>query len=158
MSWLNVFDKTWHNLPWFHPKNLKYLKSNFECAKQRITKGWCYRDWFNLDNWFETVFPELLEEFVKNHHGLPNKDYSKNPPELIHWYKGNFTEEEEEKYDATYRSYLLELAQHLRNAGVEWEDSELKDKYSYLEYNDYCQKELEKGLDMLKQCFFELWD
>ena len=158
MSWLNVFDKPWRNLPWLHPRNLKYLKSNFECAKQRITKGWCYRDWFNLDSWFETVFPELLEEFVKNHHGLPNKDYSKNPPEFIHWSKGNFTAEEEEKYDAVYRDYLLELAQHLRNAGVEWEDSELKDKYSYLEYNDYCQKELEKGLDMLKQCFFELWD
>lgn len=158
MSWLNVFDKTWRNLPWFHPKNLGYLKSNLECAKQRITKGWCYRDWFNLDYWFETVFPELLEDFAKNHQGLPCKDYSKNPPELIHWYKGNFTEEEEEKYDAAYRSYLLELVQHLRNAGVEWEDSKLKDKYSYLEYNDYCQKELEKGLDMLKQCFFELWD
>lgn len=158
MSWLNVFDKAWYNFSWFHPKNLRYLKSNLECAKQRITKGWCYRDWFNLDGWFVTVFPELLEDFAKNHHGLPNKDYSKNPPELIHWYKGNFTKEEEDKYDAAYKNYLLELAQHLRNAGVEWEDNELKDKYSYLEYNDYCQKELEKGLDMLKQCFFELWD
>ena len=155
MSWLNVFDKTWHNLPWFHPKNLKYLKSNLECAKQRITKGWCYRDWFNLDRWFTSVFPDLLEDFVKHHHGLPNKDYSKNPPEPLLWPFNSYTKEEEDNYNKNYEVYLLEISQHLRNAGKDYCDSSFN---SYTEFEEYCQEELNKALDMLKPVFFELWD
>ena len=158
MSWLNVFDKTCSNLPWFHPRNLKYLKSDFDCAKQRITRGWCYRDWYNLDNWIETVLPELLEDFVKNHHGLPNKDYSKIPPEPIQWVENCYTKEEQDKFNKNYENYLLEIAQHLRNAGEEYFDSNLKDTLTYPEFEKYCQEELNKALDMLKPVFFELWD
>ena len=157
MSW-NVFEKTWSNLPWFHPKNLKYLKGNMECAKDRISKGWCYRDWFNLDMWFISVFPDLLEDFVKHHHGLPNMDYSKNPPEPILWPFNSYTKEEEENYNKIYEDYLLEIAQHLRNAGEEYDDSPLKDKLSYPEFEEHCQEEINKALDMLKPVFFELWD
>lgn len=158
MGWLNVFDKDWSSLPWFHPKNLKYFKSNLECAKQRITRGWCYRDWYNLDNWIETVFPEMLEDFVKNHHGLPNKDYSKTPPEPILWAENQYTKEEQDKFNDIFEEYLLEIAQHLRNAREEYYDSELKDKLTFSEFEEYCQKEVNKALDMLKPVFFELWD
>lgn len=158
MSWLNVFEKTWSTLPWFHPRNLKYLKSDFDCAKQRITRGWCYRDWYNLDNWTTTVLPELLEDFVKNHHGLPNKDYSKIPPEPIHWVGNCYTKEEQDKFNKDYEKYLLEIAQHFRNAREEYYDSPLKDKLTYPEFEEYCQGEINKALDMLKPVFFELWD
>lgn len=165
MSWLNTFDRVWKNKPWFHPKNLRYFKSNLECAKQRISKGWCYRDWYNLDGWFTTVFPELLEDFVKNHHGLPNYDYSKNPPEFINWEFGeedskNWAnrDEKEDYYNKIYEKYLLEMANHFRNAGKDFFDEKESYDVQWEEFYKYRRAELEKGLDMLKPVFFELWD
>lgn len=167
MSWLNVFDKTYKSLSWFHPRNFKYLKSDLECAKMRATKGWCYRDWYNLDSWFSTVLPELLEDFVKHHHASPNYDYAKTPPELIPWGQKWISPEDEKRFNKNFENYLLEIAHHLRNSNKDYldleEETETTDSNEailvrYKKYNEYCQKELNTALDMLKPVFFELWD
>ena len=40
---------------------------------QRICKGYCDRDLWNIDYWFLQQFPSMLEEFKKNTHGYPSQ-------------------------------------------------------------------------------------
>ena len=44
---------------------------NIKAAYQRITRGFAYRDLFNIDNWFLDIFPEMLKEFRENLHSFP---------------------------------------------------------------------------------------
>ncbi len=47
---------------------------NVRWAYQRITKGYCESDLWNMDWWFLEIFPAMLREFINNADGYPGYD------------------------------------------------------------------------------------
>ena len=78
-SWLNLsyLNKSYKGLSFLHPKNLKDLYLVHKQRKDRAFKGWCNRDIWSFDNWFQQVVPEMLEELAKTHVGYPMIDFDK---------------------------------------------------------------------------------
>ena len=94
----NVWNKTdfWHERrsPWKIPglvlRNIKY-------SFQRITKGYCDKDLWNIDYWFMNLMPDMLQQFKDTKHGSPScleKEYadehgnfSKNSTTMVQTYE-----------------------------------------------------------------------
>ena len=129
-SWLNLsyLNKSYKGLPFLHPKNLKDLYHIHKQRKNRAFKGWCNRDIWNFDGWFQQVIPEMLEELAKTHVGYPMIDFDKTSQtgkrEYLDWRelareKFNSDEEykaAEEAQCKAWEDYLKEIATHIRNS------------------------------------------
>ena len=50
---------------------MKRLINYIKHCYQRITKGYSYRDLWNIDMWFLNTFPKMLEDFKKVTPGYP---------------------------------------------------------------------------------------
>ena len=69
----NVWNKTdfWYERkrPWKIPglvlRNIKY-------SFQRVTKGYCDKDIWNIDYWFMNLMPDMLQQFKDTKHGSPS--------------------------------------------------------------------------------------
>ena len=72
------------------PRQLKW-------AKQRITKGYCRSDWYDMDSWFAHVVADMFDEYAENTCSHP---WEINNPD-------------------DWKDILKEMATHLRNAGIE---------------------------------------
>lgn len=46
-------------------------KNKIKWFFQRGIKGYCDRDLWDIDIWFTTIFPKMLDEFDKTRHGYP---------------------------------------------------------------------------------------
>lgn len=55
--------KPW-KLPKLFCKKVKY-------SWQRITKGYCDSDLWNIDDWFLGIMPDMLQQFKETRHGSP---------------------------------------------------------------------------------------
>lgn len=69
-----VFDKD--NYRWYaHKKQpLKLIKSFFfdmKCRRQRIKRGWCEKDAWDISGWFLDVMPAMLTHLKENRNGSP---------------------------------------------------------------------------------------
>lgn len=53
-----------YRLPHLVFQNIKY-------SWQRITKGYCDKDLWNIDGWFMDIMPNMLQQFKENRHGSP---------------------------------------------------------------------------------------
>lgn len=47
------------------------LVFDLKCCVQRIRKGYCTKDLWNMDDWFTDVIPDMLEEFDCTRTGFP---------------------------------------------------------------------------------------
>ncbi len=148
-------------------------------AKQRIQKGYSYRDVWNIDYWFLTVVPQMLEEFANEKYlGIPGflvlkaeeeypemtsderDEWAINEWRLIcrqiaHHLKEAFdTKEEINEYEEEYFKHWS-----LENINEEDPNPELTEKYRkrVLEIAEYQQKELEKGMKMFTENLGNLW-
>lgn len=57
----------------------KLFLSDIKCCIQRIQKGYCYKDLWNMDNWFLKVVPDMLKEYKETRCGSPGclgEDYT----------------------------------------------------------------------------------
>ena len=55
---------------WRHPIwAVKYFIHGVRCFWHRGRYGWCFMDWFNLDNWFYSVLPQLMRDWIANASG-----------------------------------------------------------------------------------------
>lgn len=158
---LTVFKKApyrWYEI--FH--RVRWFFRSINCAWERATKGYCYRDLWSMDIFYGKLFEDTLREFNETRHGYP----------------GNMTDEE-------WGKYLNEMADHFHNClesnevytNPYWDEYyhrvyELNEDENLPEnqelYNNYKErkKEIEEKLDsekdiafdMLKEKFFHLWD
>ena len=127
---------------------------------QRITKGYCESDLFSLDEHLLDLLPAMIRDFRDNHHSYPEK----------YGFEG-------------WKNYLTEMANHFEMAHA-WFDEEpdiYKNEYQEdfrktsrmdpkfpdirekhikreKEIQEAKDKELEKGLEMLRKEFRHLWD
>lgn len=46
---------------------------DLKCCVQRIKRGFCYRDIWNINDWFLNVIPDMLDEFKRTTHGFPSR-------------------------------------------------------------------------------------
>ena len=158
---LNVFRSKYHYYSWKHPsqwfKNIKLFFRQFKYAWQRITRGFCDADIWNLKRYYENLFHATLTHFANNLHSAPNNFY------------------DEELSVGPWQDYLREMARHFYNADMtndvleneykeaHWlnpDNEELSKQYFSREHEiaEWCNEELKKGLDMLQEVFEDLWD
>lgn len=72
MNKLNVFNLNlfpWRPVNW--GKNIGMILRGFKMAYQRITKGYCDWDLYNLDDYYAKFLSETLKEFAINTHSYP---------------------------------------------------------------------------------------
>lgn len=71
---LNVFTMCLYS-PWRYPsnwwRNIKQFFRHFRWAWQRITKGFCDYDCFDLDQYYLALLPVTLRHLADNTHGYP---------------------------------------------------------------------------------------
>ena len=140
MKKFNVFAKVFQNRSFFYWRNLKMLPRQIEWSKQRIAKGYCRSDWYDMDDWFAHVVADMLDEYAENTISCPIE----------------FTEYE-------WKGVLREMAKHLRNAGIE-EISE--DRFSHMadgaakirEQTKWRKEEFHKFCTLFEKYYFDLWD
>lgn len=160
MNRLNVFYGCFpYPAKWFW-KNIPFLARALRRMYQRITKGYCESDLFSLDEHLLDLLPAMIRDLRDNLHSSPEE----------YGFEG-------------WKNYLTEMANHFEMAHT-WFDEEpeiYKNEYQedfrktsimnpkfpdirekYLDRKKEIQeakdKELEKGLEMLKKEFHHLWD
>ena len=163
MNKLNVFQYSLYKKPlhewifWFF-RRLKY-------SWQRITKGFCDEDTWDLDKYYTQFFIETLTYFKNNLHSAPG-DFSNELDEnfqkwedylsemITHFY--NSVEENEVKKNEFSKDYFL-FDIIINDIGMK---KELSKKFleREMEIAAWRRQELNKGLDMLKERFDSLWD
>ncbi len=140
--------------PWELPC---YFFKNIQYSFQRIVKGYCNRDLWNIDDWFMSVMPDMLKEFKAGKHGAPcclgteylnedgilcndtcHEEWDRILDEMIYWFQ-----EMNEETCQRKNEYNIDDVQYY-------------DKERELEtYRELCK---EKGFLLFSKWFYHLWD
>ena len=167
MNELNVFHKSTYR-PWRYPSNwwnnIKQFFYNIKCAWQRVTKGYCDRDVWDLDTHFLNLFHFTLRDLALHHYGYPGtepfdtdekwKDYLMDLS--LKFYQAN------EAHDAyphpMYDKWCEDIHKHPE------ELLNYQSPYShemFIEMQELCEKRqavFEEAWKMLGEHFWSLWD
>lgn len=158
----------------FRLSNIKQFFRNMKFAYQRITKGYCEPDVWDMDVYLQYLLPDMLRELAETTHGWPQ---SKEFPNFEDW-----------------QEYLREIALHFENSRednsteIEREEDEAFEKIlkyreglsleesidfkSNPEYqklqkdwleltkqvSQMREREKNKAFDKMRNHFFSLWD
>ena len=128
---------------------VKELFSSLKWKIQRFKRGYADVDVWDFESWFLETIPKMLTQSKEQLHGHPVD------MEFDEW-----------------ENYLQEMINHLEVAStIEDIDDYYPEDYKYLseseknslreksiEHVKYCEEELHKGLKMLEERFFDLWD
>lgn len=160
-----------HRVLWFF--------RSINCAWQRATKGYCYRDLWDMDRFYTQLFIDSIREFKKNLHGAPQEFFDNDAENQIERWE-NYLEEMAQHFynsleennldkneftDEFHRLNSLEIEKDEQGYSVmknhtEPEAIAIREKWLEREKElaSWRREELNKGLDMLKKSFTELWD
>ena len=129
-------------------KNIKHFLFDLKCCRDRIRKGYCGKDAWDMDLWFLEVVPgvpdllrehmdsypsSLLDEYYQDHSDISHEDdASEDTNGLVHW-----------------KNILKEMSDLFRTAGEG--------------YTDYCPDEKavaarERAMTLLNRYFDDLWN
>ena len=116
------------------------------CAWQRATKGYCYRDVWNIDKWFLKTVPQMLDDLIKIHSGHPSGMTDEETTEFVNPYAEPYISTLEISFD---NGKLLCHA-----------DEKLEENYYTLETEKeaFVQKSLAEGMNLFQKYFRDLWD
>lgn len=89
----SVFEKPYIKTPILTVKG--FFKS-LKWAWQRATKGYCEKDVWNIDSWFLSIIPYMLEELKNDHVGFPGILKYGEGEKTYEEYSKQATEEEKE--------------------------------------------------------------
>lgn len=115
---------------WRHPIwAVKYFIQGVRCFWHRGRYGWCFMDWFNLDNWFYSVLPQLMRDWIANATGYQTYYVDENGDKIeIH--------EAEEWY-----RFVLQLADELESIPRDLDNLDYRDLDKYqLDYGKLMEK------------------
>lgn len=172
MNPLNVFNNPYFS--WKYPecwyKNIRMFFRSFKYAYQRITKGFCDMDTWDLDDYYTRLFVDSLTTFSKHMNGWPQsnefpefEDYQKYIDKMVYLFNQSIegNEDIKNKYAEEYEAKILNKPDFLENINKEKspEEKALTDKYFKREnelykYRKACRNE---ALDMMKHIFDSLW-
>ena len=137
---------------------------DIKCAYQRATKGYCFRDIWNIDEWFLEIMPEMLDDFIKTHHGHPSnmtdeewidilqkmskslKNAHECNTEFVNPYDEEFSDTLE--FDFNNHKFLCHA------------NKELKENYYLYEEKkrEFLQNSLDEGISLFHKYLRDLWD
>ncbi len=148
-----------------HPHEvIMHFFRDIHCAWQRATKGYCYRDLWNIDDWFLQIMPQMLVEHNKNRHGYPNGLTDEQWNDIILEMADCFKNADEETTDFVNpyeKEYLATLSFDIDTCELNCSASEELEN-SYRKYQDeeeaYLKQNLEKGFELFVKHFRSLWD
>ena len=160
MNVLKYFPYRWRHYithPW---KFFEDCWLNIKAAYQRITRGFAYRDLFNIDNWFLDIFPEMLKEFRENLHSFPgNSEF----PTFESW--AAYLEEMETHFRNANENQKVELNEWEEDYPMKWQKNKgevcltITEKWlaRETEIEAWREEELKKAMGMFMNCFHCLW-
>jgi hypothetical protein len=137
----------------------------------RYKKGFCDEDLWNIDYWFLSTLPKMLDEFAEKTIGYPSdfmedgddekgmEEWKKTIREMSNHFKeaNNPSKEVNEFAEELFNKYDSSLGDV--NKKETKEEKELRDKWIKREgeIEEYKDEELRKGMKMFSQYFWDLW-
>ncbi len=137
---------------------------DIKCAWQRANKGFCYRDIWNIDDWFLNIMPEMLEEYVRIHHGYPDGMTDEQWVEIVNKMASSFRNADEQTTEFVNpyeEEYLSTLNMDMDKGTVECSASEELDKSYHnaeREKEIFMQRSLDEGMELFHRHLRALWD
>lgn len=124
--------------PWRYPsnwfRNIRQFFRNIKYAYQRITRGYADADTWNFDNYLSKIIANGTRHLANTTHSYPVQLQSGreiNEPEV-------------------WTEYLLEMANYFEMANkLEWD---------FTKNDEQVEEALRKGMEMLQEAYFHLWD
>ena len=158
---LNVFNNP--KLPLKYPSNwistIRMWRRSFKYAYQRITRGIADCDYWDLDSYFLKIFVEGLDLLREKGWGYPGNEEFPTPESWHDYLK--------EMRDCFYRADESNDYYPTPKGDIWWkgvcageEDPDASKLMCHEEWSNFekREKDMEKGLDMMKKVFFQLWD
>jgi hypothetical protein len=160
MNKLNVFGYGYYS--WRAPfSNIGAFFRNIKYAYQRVTRGFCDYDAWDLDHYYTELIAASISYMRKNLHSYPPNMTFKEWEDILfeiqeHFEKANDTNS---FYENPYRELFFEILK--TGSSLEGDNEKLirKNYYKIEEKNrELRAKELQEGLTMLLKYFRDLWD
>ena len=169
MNNLNVFKTCWS--PWKYPsnwiRNARVFFRQFKWAYQRVTRGFCDYDYWDLDTYLSELLAQSIKMLADKTHGYPGTEefptyeswqqYLYKIVDLLRYsLNDDMPNEFEEAWRKTWEDKdILDVINHPTP-----EDKEITHKYLDKEYeNELLQKKAQdEALDMIKHVYNSLWD
>lgn len=165
MNKLNVFNTQW--CPWKYPsnwiRNARLFFRQFKWAYQRITRGFCDFDTWDLDNYYLELFYQTLNHLAENTHGWPSnekfpnfEDWQNYLKELAdYFYRADDTNDfyEHPAEDKWWND--IEKQGDIIQAKSEHTDDMIAEAIDLYYKRD---NDMREGFDKLKEVFWNLWD
>lgn len=135
---------------WYKKKNIfKKIKLFFQGIKfkrQRIKYGWCEADTWNMDCWFISVVPPMLQYLRDNTHGYPGTMTAEEWNGILNRMIVLFNELDEEK--CTQKNEYDDCISENKGAWLN----------RYKEIGEYQEKCKNEAFELFSKYFFNLWD
>lgn len=168
MNKLNVFNTYWCSWKYLSnwPTNFRVFFRQFKWAYQRVTKGYCDFDWWDMDTYLSQLIPDMLERFIKDGHGYPGTDefpttekwneYLQKTIDLFRYSQSELPNEYEEAWIKKWEEKDFDII----NKEETPEEKEITDKYLAIENNNDKKKmvALDEALQRVFHIFHDLWD
>ena len=168
MSKLNVFDKNTY-YPWGYignwGKNVKAFFRNLKYAHQRITRGYCDRDLWDLSEFYLNMLHVTLRDLAERHMGYPgiapyetNEKWTEALYDMsIKFYQAN----EENEYFPTpmLDKWYKDFEENGKGDIVEYDSPYANEMYLEMQKNDEKRSAaFNEAWTTLGQVFWQLWD
>lgn len=173
---LNVFDDFPYSKRYYLTHPWMFFREcwiNLTNAWMRATKGYCYTDLWNTDDWFLTVFPKMLRHLAAEHKAYPGSPPFDTSEKWERWliemaenleYAASDPDEENEYSDefTAMMDHCREVRKETGTITYELDDAgkELRDKYfnRHKELTDLRQEVLEDSMSEISQHLHCIWD
>ena len=166
MNKLNVFNTQW--CPWKYPsnwiRNARLFFRQFKWAYQRMTRGFCDFDTWDLDNYLSQLLADSIRHLANTTHGYPGtdefstyeswRDYLYKISDLLNYSLGELPNEYEEAWFAKVKE------KGLGHSDETPEEKEITDKYLNKEKeNDNLKMQAQnEALKMIYHVYNMMWD
>lgn len=173
---LNVFNDFPYSKRYYLTHPWMFFKDcwvNLKNAWMRATKGYCYTDLWNADDWFLEIFPKMLRHLAAEHNAYPGSPPFDTSEKWEHWLiemaenleYATSDPDEENEYSDEFMSMMDHCREVRKETGAityELDDvgKELRDKYfnRNKELTDLRQEVLEDTMRELGENLRAIWD
>ncbi len=139
---------------------IKEIKNNIKWKRQRAKRGFSDYDVYEIDSWFLSIMPKMLDELIKHNKCYPssfeNEYYKDNNLSPI-----TINDEQRKAMDEYCFSKWQKTLVEMKNAFLEADKStcSYKNRYKAEEekIDQYCKLNKEKALKMFAKYFDDLW-
>lgn len=127
---------------------------NIKFKMQKVQRGYSDIDVWNIHSWFLNTIVPMLKQLKETHMGYPCGMTSEEWEQILDKMIFCFTEANEETCSQK-NEYQLEF-DNMFNC----KNKDILNDYTNreIEIDKYMKKNLDEGLDLFKQYFYDLWD